>query len=238
MNIFFVELTGLTASYRMPDSKNFHKTCEFPTKSSIVGLIGAAIGLDFKNAHDYFYDNDVKLCVTGKHNGIYSDLWRHTKTKSELQIVKNIIRREYLYEPHFEIYISCSDLTVLNDIRDALKSPKFMLTLGNSDDIAKIVQVSDIANYESLNIYTLNNIMIKGNITNDVKLDIDLKTTPIIETVMFPSLYNLVDDFTFNDNSSRVAKGGFTNYTGIKSVIKLNEPLDGYFVNNKNIIMW
>ena len=50
MNIFFLKLTGLTASYRLPDTKNFHKTCDFPTKSSIIGIIGAAIATSISMA--------------------------------------------------------------------------------------------------------------------------------------------------------------------------------------------
>ena len=238
MNIFFLKLTGLTASYRLPDTKNFHKTCDFPTKSSIIGIIGAAMGNDNESAHLYFYDNDVKLCITGSHNGIYNDLWRHTKTKSDLKIVKNVIRREYLYEPSFEIYISCEDKTVLEEIRTALKSPKFALTLGNSDDIAKIAYVSDICDCKEEYIESVENTLISGNITGNIKLDVDLKNTPIIKTITFPHIYNLIDTFTFSKDGVRVANCGFTQYTGVKSKVKFIEPVKGYNINNKNIIMW
>jgi CRISPR-associated protein Cas5t len=154
-----IELQSQTASFRNPEFQNFHKTLLLPPPTTVFGMAGAAMGLSPKATQDFFDQGNWQLGIYGKAEGKGKDLWKYRtmafeKQKKSLGLKKDdpldlrsddpksIINREILYKNHFIFVFSHEDAGRLEILHDAFLSPVYALTVGNSDSLANIINVS------------------------------------------------------------------------------------------------
>ena len=69
MNMFSFSITAkaITASFRVPETHTFHQTLPLPPKTTIIGMIGAALGKRLNEAHAFVETTptDHRSPVTG-----------------------------------------------------------------------------------------------------------------------------------------------------------------------------
>jgi CRISPR-associated protein Cas5t len=129
-----------------------------------------------------------------------------------------------------DIAIASKEQTVLSGIRDCFCNPKYALTLGNSDDLLKIIHVSPIVEAEKVECSTFKNTVLAGDQTLDYESAIDLKNTPITYRVRAPQVFLLPTSFNFKGEERRVSKR--QQFTFVGSPIKLKQPLSVYKVED------
>jgi len=100
MFVFCIKGVTITASFRVPETHTFHQTLPLPPKTTVIGMIGAALGLDLENAYRYVDENEISTGVYGKHKGIMRDLWNYRKLTGKerrytSEDVKNRIELQY-----------------------------------------------------------------------------------------------------------------------------------------------
>src|SRR5665811_806593 len=99
MFLFSIKGIATTASFRVPETHTFHQTLPLPPKTTIIGMIGAALGFNLETAHKYVEQNKIFVGIYGKHKGMMKDLWNYRKlTGKEKNYTNEDIknRRQYL----------------------------------------------------------------------------------------------------------------------------------------------
>ncbi|PKM81754.1 MAG: CRISPR-associated protein Cas5 [Firmicutes bacterium HGW-Firmicutes-14] len=222
---FSVVLSAETASFRDPSGQLYHATFPLPPLSTLIGIAGAAIGMNFQQVWNFFKEKDVRAGVkdiSKKVNGKGIDLWKYQKIVSK-ETRSDILKREFLFRVTYCLYYGCNDVVALEDVRKGFVSPAWALTLGNSDDIAKIKEVSKIQKVSEGTVDTggIKKILVPGNHSEDFSFDWQtIKNTPVRTTLELPLVKQLPVDYIFTEDGER--KGcrykPFTFLTGMQQL--------------------
>lgn len=164
MNCLIVEIVCQSCSFRSPDFQNFHKTYDLPPPTTVMGLAGAALGLSPKNTQEFF-EEEFQFGISGKYRGKTNDLWKYKKLKGK-EFISDILTREVLFENAFVIVYGHTDLTKIDALKVAFENPVFALTLGNSDGLAKVINLTQTAEIKDCDL--LENCIVKGNLMKEV----------------------------------------------------------------------
>lgn len=245
MRMFFFSITAkaITASFRVPETHTFHQTLPLPPKTAIIGMIGAALGKRLDDAHAFVDQNNILVSVYGTHEGIMKDLWNYRKLSNKnysVEEIKNrmhysILIREFLYSNDFTFYFASENPEPLRQLQKSFRCPVYALTAGNSDDLLKICDISEIRELKSEKIICFENTVIPGDLSKSCKHRIDLKHTPITETLYTPQVFLLPTKFEFHGEARRVVER--QPFTFISTPIKLSDPIDGYNIDGKAVVL-
>ena len=234
MKIFSVKGISVTASFRVPETHTFQQTLPLPPKTTVIGIIGAALGLKLENAHKYTNDNEILVGICGIHKGYMRDLWKYRKIKAKGGI-GSVLIREYICYNEFVIYFA-SDKIDLTELKYAIYSPVYPLTAGNSDDLIKVAKISDIFTVQKEKLYRFENMVLPGDVTGSYKCDIDLSKIPITKAIYCPQVFILPTRFDFKEGKERkIAKKDL--FTFVDTPIVLESPIDGYIVEGRGIVL-
>jgi CRISPR-associated protein Cas5t len=212
---FYISLQGMTASFREPGTQLYQVSLPLPPISTMVGLAGAALGLGFKDVWDFFKKNDAAVGVKGETGGRGIDLWRYKKvaspkTEDEKALIKelgwvkatraDILNREFLASPKYEVCYAAPRREIVEDLRRAFENPRYALSLGSSDDIVTLRQMSGIHELtENTNTVSLKNTLIEGDFVDQVTFDWEaIKKNGVARTLRVPVTKQLVVDFKFD----------------------------------------
>lgn len=232
MKGIIVSLYAMTASFRDPNTHLYQETILIPPPTTIVGISGAALGMGFQDALEYFKKNKISVGCSTKNQGIGKDLWNYSKIKGK-KVIKSILIREFIYGINTDIFFACKDPKIVEELYNAFKDPCFALTLGNSDELVKITSIEV---YEQVLISETKNIQdtwICGNYIKNFELNWDkVKRLPIKSTIKPPIIKNLPVDFSFNNNEEREATR-FSKFTFLGDIHLLKKPVVVYSFKKK-----
>lgn len=229
MYAFIVKGFSGTASFRIPESHTFQQTLPLPPVTTLTGLMGAAMGLDFKKVMKFRDQRKILFGVIGSNKGEMKDLWKYNKIKSG-ETLKDVLIREYLTDFSLTVAIASEEQTTLSEIRGCFRNPRYALTLGNSDDLLKIKYIGPIVEAKNVRCSVFENTILGGDKTLDYESVIDLKNTPITYRVRAPQVFLLPTAFNFNGEERRVRKR--EQFTFVGSPIKLKNPIPVYKVED------
>lgn len=244
MFIFSLEGIAITASFRVPETHTFHKTLPLPPKTTITGMIGAALGVNLKDAHKYVEENGILVSVYGKHKGIMKDLWnyrkitkkRYTQDQLKNRLHYSILIREYLYDNIFYIYFGSDKENKIENLREAMICPIYPITAGNSDDLFKICKISDIIDVEKEELTHFEYTILPGDISKSpYKPDVDFKEIPITQTIYTPQVFLLPTRFVFEGEERRVIER--KTFTFVSTPIVIDTPVHGFLIEGKRIVL-
>ena len=246
MFCFYVKGTGVTASFRVPETHTFHQTLPLPSKTMMIGLMGAALGLSLEDAHTFAEENRILVSVSGTHRGIMKDLWNYrkvtTKEFSAEELKKrphySVLTREYLIYPSFTFVYAAETKEKLEKVRRAFESPVYALTAGNSDDLLKVQKISSIEEIRSEVLAEFENTVLPGDVSSLCTYDVKalLMDKPITFSLRMPEVFSLPTGFSF--------KGGIRTgikprpFTFVSNPVSLKEPLHGYVIGGKNYVLY
>ncbi|MEM3192940.1 MAG: CRISPR-associated protein Cas5 [Candidatus Parvarchaeota archaeon] len=145
MQVVRITAKGSFNSFRIPSGIRYHRTYHVPTKPTLIGLLGAAMGLEDVELPSLF-NSVTTSAVLDSYSGTATDLWLITKLKTQGEPESSPIMREMLFEPCYSIYYSVSDSsdTSLDDIINAFTDPVFALSLGRSDEMIEVKEVTKV----------------------------------------------------------------------------------------------
>ncbi len=133
MHYLLITLRSRLASFRDPETQNYHRTLPLPPPSTCIGMAGAALGLGGPEAQAFFQEGEWQLGVAGTSGGSFRDLWKFDDFKEG-----NIVWREYLYDNQFRLVFSHADIALVRQLEKAFRRPVYALTCGNSDNVCLI----------------------------------------------------------------------------------------------------
>lgn len=112
----------------------YQRSFPIPPKTTLCGLLGAAIGYDEDRVSRLLIDTTVGV-VENEREGIAKDLWRITKLKPGLSAETAVLIKEYFVHPRYIVYFAHKDKDDLEKWKNSFESPHYPLTLGSSDDL-------------------------------------------------------------------------------------------------------
>lgn len=232
MNGFSIVLLAETASFRDPGGQLYHTTFPLPPVSTIIGIAGAALGFPFQQTWEYFLANDINIGVKdisrsllGMPPGRGLDLWKYRKIVTK-EIRSDILKREFLFRPAFRLCYSCQDKEILEQLRQAFLSPAWALSLGTSDDIALLKEISEIEEVKEVDGGTVELIysLIPGDQSSNYSFDwTSICNIPIRAPLQLPMVKQLPVDFLFGPGGER--KGSeYRPFTFLSGFQRLKNP--------------
>lgn len=158
-----LELSSVTASFRNPEFQNFHKSFSLPPPTTIIGLAGAAMGIDPLQAQTFFDDNTVLVGISGKPEGKANDLWKYNDFKNG-----SIILRELLFRNKYHIVFACDDEAIIHTLYEAFQFPVYALSLGPSDSLTRVGKEIIIGQADICNGVPSDCTLVEGDVTTEV----------------------------------------------------------------------
>ena len=234
MYLFTVEGIANTASFRIPESHTFQQSLPLPPITTLIGLVGAALGLDFKEAMQFREDNGLYLGIIGKHSGQFRDLWKYHKIKTD-EVISDVLLREYLVDFRMRLTVGSENAEVVAQVRESFLNPHYALTAGNSDDLLKICKVGQIESLKSCPSSEFQNTVLLGDHTGVYEPILDLKNTLITETICAPQVFLLPTTFNFAGNERRVSRR--EHFTFVGSPIRLKESIPAFQIEGEAMVL-
>jgi CRISPR-associated protein Cas5t len=239
----------MTASFREPGAHLYHITLPLPPISAMIGLAGAALGKDFKRTWAFFKTNAIAVGVNGTSDGNGIDLWRYKKmaaqpkTDEEKTVMKefdrnqivrgDILNREFLAEPEFNICYTAPESNVIEELRNSFRSPCYALSLGSSDDIAKVKYVSEICKPDERNdVTSLRGTLVKGTLLDNIAFDWEaIKKSGVAKILKAPMVKQLIVDFEFNGEKRRGIR--YSPFTFLIGEHRLDNPVTVFAIEKQ-----
>jgi len=242
---FFVSGKANTASFRVPETHTFQQTLPLPPKTTVVGIMGAALGLPLQDAHAYSRTHGIQIGVYGSHKGLMRDLWNYRKvtgkergfTPADIKNRKHysILIREYLTDCEFSFFFGAASREPLAALREAMKNPVYALTVGNSDDLLKITRISSIEEVKEEPLAQFDHTILPGNVSAECLPAIDFRTLPVTQTVDTPQVFLLPTKFDFEEDRRVVSER--LPFTFVGSPVTITTPVPGFVLDGKHIVM-
>jgi CRISPR-associated protein Cas5t len=202
-----VEAVSNTASFRIPEFHNYHKTLPLPPVTTIVGIVGAALGKNYQEAQEYFERNVFEIGVYGTSTGHFIDLWKAKKWKGSKPKItdRTIIQREFRANNYYIIIFGNSSM-IIDELKTSFENCVFALTAGNSDSLLKISKLSILSEPEKSITSKFENCILSGNYIDTLELDLEINKKYVFTPMNSPSCYNLPNSFIFFENNIRKIK--------------------------------
>ena len=234
MYLFKLKAFAVTASFRIPESHTFQQTLPLPPITTLIGLVGAAVGLRFEDAMKFREDNKLLLGIIGTNQGEFKDLWKYHKIKAG-EVISDVLVREYLTNFEMSLYVGSRNDDIVRHIWKSFLSPCYALSAGNSDDLLKIQQVGEVKSADKIPLLEFKNTVLPGDHGTNFDSAIDLEKVPITETIKAPQAYLLPTAFNFNGSERRVSER--KSFTFVGSPIRLRDPIPGFQFEGDSIVL-
>jgi CRISPR-associated protein Cas5t len=205
-NALIVNAVSETASFRIPEFHNYHKTLPLPPVTTIVGLVGAVLGLSDKDAQHFFSSRQIEIGIYGRSLGHFTDLWKALSSKTSSR--DTVIQKEYHYGNKY-YFVFLADEKTITQLNSAFQNPVYPTVIGCSDSLLKIVTVDMIKNPEISQTIRLENCLLLGDYINSIQLDLDnleVGKTYRYTPMTAPQVYNLPIGFDFQVDGVRKIK--------------------------------
>ncbi|MBC8185752.1 CRISPR-associated protein Cas5 [candidate division KSB1 bacterium] len=205
-NALILETVSETASFRIPEFHNYHKSLPLPPVTTIVGLVGAALGLSNEDAQSFFSNRTIKMGIYGQSRGHYTDLWKAMSSKKGVR--DTVIKKEFHYRNKYK-FVFISDDKTIGELELAFKNPSYPTVIGSSDSLLKIVKVVKEKNPAIFQTNRFENCVLMGDYLNSIQIDLDkleLGKTYQYTPITAPQVYNLPIGFDFQSDGVRKIK--------------------------------
>ncbi|MBK8923840.1 MAG: CRISPR-associated protein Cas5 [Saprospirales bacterium] len=233
MMYLVVELRTVTATFRNPEFQNFHKTLHLPPPTTLVGLAGAALGKSPKAAQDWFEKANWQMGISGTSEGYAKDLWKYRTLSNDPEKTSSVLLREILFDNHFFAVFGCQDEEIVLALSHAFNFPKYALTFGSSDSLAKVVSTELVK--ETGDSRELANCLTPGNVLNEVRDHAFNGEEFSIYSTSEPVAYDLPTRFQYESDYGvrRVVRRKTLSFIGTS--MQLNFSVQGIWFKNRFI---
>lgn len=234
MYCFNIKAYSETASFRIPETHTFQKTLPLPPLTTIIGLLGAALGLSFAESMEFYHGNQIRVGVIGTSQSTVNDLWKYRKIKSK-ETISAVLTRELLFGLDLELFVTAENESVLRDIQRAVTDPCYALTAGCSDDLLKIKSVGSIIQTDLTPLFHFSNTVLPGDHGSNYESNIDITKIPLLKELYTPRVYLLPAEFDFTGEGRRVKRR--EPFTFVDTPVKLIRPLEGLKFGEKSVAL-
>jgi len=233
MKAIKIDIIGLINSFRLMDFHSYQKTLLFPPKTTVIGMIGSAMGMPPEEVNEW--EKRIQMAVIIKSlDGEAKDLWKYLKYKSGPMPIGDILVREILYKPRYLIYLTSPEHELLDQVSEKLLSPEWALSLGREDEIIYIRTIKTVELHYQ-NELSYNNTVLPFDITKSgYSVDSDFVKGELLKErkkIVPPTVCRLPMRFEYTKKGRRPID--FREFTTIYNLeVKPNQNSGGYVDGN------
>lgn len=260
MEFLRIKLIGCLNSFRQPDFQTYHKTLPLPAKTTVGGMLGAALGISPKEVNDEWLEKKrFRMGIVGKSNGKANDLWQirkyenkqisafkkfrddveNSNLRQDYEVITPyktaVIVRELLFASEYVLYLTFVNDTDFGLIKKHLANPIWALSLGREDELIRITAI-DLVEIEKKEDVFLQNTILPIS-TNNEKYDIDLSQKPALNNLLSeaPKSVKLPMSFMYKKGGETREANIFQDFTFVSQLpIKLKTS-KAFWDNELNI---
>jgi CRISPR-associated protein Cas5t len=234
--MFYLEIHTFAemASYRVPETHTFQQTLALPPKTALIGMVGAAAGLSFRESMEFSCENQLQFGVIGTNKGRVQDLWKYRKIKSG-KTISAVLLREYLIDLDLRVFVLSKNKQLIEEIRSFFLNPAYPLSAGNSDSLFKIKKVSKVSSITLKPIYEVADTVISGTHAGNYESVIDIRKLPLMRNIYAPTVHLLPTNFEFIGEERHVTERH--SFTFVDTPIRLKEAVSGFEVDGRMVAL-
>jgi CRISPR-associated protein Cas5t len=228
-----VEAIAPVGSWRPPEAMTFHRTYPLPPYTSLVGMMGAAMGVGLPAAFEFIRTEEVRLGVGGWSSGQMKDLWKIQKLGEKAEVGNAILLREHCVDIRLAIVFDAS-ASAIASIKNAFERPVFPLTAGQSDSMLRVVntQSTDRSTVETELVHS---VMLYGELTPDYKTAMDLDSLPLTHSIKAPTVERIPTSFAFDESGNRqLASRSLVTFVADPITVPHADSIVGFKVDTKS----
>jgi|LFRM01.1.fsa_nt_gb CRISPR-associated protein Cas5t len=235
-----VDLYAPVVSFRDPGAQLYHDTLPLPPPTTLLGMAGAALGKTFEEALSWAKSVELMVGCIGTSGGKGKDLWNYIKIKADKKSdepTRAVILRTFLADMRLSAYYACEDDDAIESLFNAFLQPYYAITIGTSDEMAKITGVVMYDDVSVKNDSNVCNTWVCGDYSRLFRFDWEkVRAIPIAETLRPPVVKKLPVDFSIGTDNVRKASRFMTlTYLGDKQ--QLAEEVTVYKFSGESVPM-
>jgi len=235
-----VDLYAPVVSFRDPGAQLYHDTLPLPPPTTLLGMAGAALGKTFEEVLSWAKSVELLVGCIGTSAGKGKDLWNYIKIKADKKSdepTRAVILRTFLADFKLSAYYACEDDNAITSLCNAFLQPQYVITVGTSDEIAKITGVTMYENVTVKNDSNVCNTWVCGDYSRMFKFDWKkVQAIPIAETLRPPLAKKLPVDFSIGTDNVRKASR-FLTITFLGDKQQLVEEVPVYKFSEQSVPM-
>lgn len=229
-----VEAIAPVGSWRPPEAMTFHRTYPLPPYTSVVGMMGAAMGLELAEAFAFVKEQAVQLGVGGWSAGLMKDLWKIQKLGEKAEVGSAILLREHCVDIRLVLLFVANDVSTLQRIQQGFDCPAFPLTAGQSDSLVRVT-ATQIVDQEKVESETVHSTLLFGELTPDYRTAVDLATVPLAHTIRAPVVERIPTSFSFDEKGHRLLAGrALVTFVADAVTVPKEHTVTGYAVQTRS----
>jgi CRISPR-associated protein Cas5t len=229
-----VEAIAPVGSWRPPEAMTFHRTYPLPPYTSIVGMLGAAMGIELYEAFAFVKAKNVQLGVGGWSAGMMKDLWKIQKLGDKAEVGSAILLREHCIDVRLVLLFDANSSKTIESLKSAFEHPLFPLTAGQNDSILRVVatQIVDLLTVEKS---TIHSVMLFTELTPEYRTAVDLHALPLTHTIRAPIVERIPSTFSFDETGKRQLSGrSLVTFVADPVTVPTEHCVTGYQVETKS----
>jgi len=235
MNTIKLDVIGLINSFRLMDYHAYQKTHLFPPKTTVIGMLGSAMGIPPEEANELTGRLQIAIMIKSL-GGEAKDLWKYLKYKSDAPMpIRDVIVRELLYKPRYLIYLASSDQTLLEQIIEKLYAPEWALSLGREDELIAFNSIKKVE-LEYKDELSYNNTVLPFDITQTgYRVDSDFIQGNLLRAgmrIVPPTVCRLPTRFEYTPKGRRPVE--FREFTTVHNLRITPKQNAGGYVDGEN----
>jgi len=140
---FYFDTHASLAHFRDIFTQSFFKTLLAPPRTTIIGMLGAAMGLnesDTISLSDKLLVGSKILSLKGYAKEITTAI-NQKRGGGRTPVMRNLV-----VDPRYRIFIGSKEKELISQLRNAIRTPFFSLYLGISECLADVANISEVTN--------------------------------------------------------------------------------------------
>ncbi|MDZ7318871.1 MAG: CRISPR-associated protein Cas5 [candidate division KSB1 bacterium] len=224
-----IDFSAPMSCFRIPLHHNYHRSFTLPPPTSVLGILGAALGLDEPGIDMWLRRARPRLGIGGKHNGGGNELMTVRKVGAGGVIKKpeefsTILLRELRVDLICRLMVQCDSDEFDRMLVEAVNSPQYPVSAGPADFLA-IMKAKWVNEFRQELTDRLHHCIAPGSLWGNATIDAEaVKNASLLETVAGPNNWNLPVAWQLGKKGERLP-AAFAPFTFLVSGVRLKEPI-------------
>ncbi|NLY43917.1 MAG: CRISPR-associated protein Cas5 [Clostridiaceae bacterium] len=235
-----IDLYAPFASFRDPGAQLYHDTLPLPPPTTLLGMAGAAMGKSFEDVLSWAKSVELHVGCIGVADGKGKDLWNYIKIKADKKSdepTRAVLLRTFLSDLKLSVFYASERDEAIKALYNAFQYPFYAITLGTSDDLARIITVTYFDSVTIKNEFDLCNTWVCGDYSRMFKFNWKkIESIPIPQTLRPPIVKNLPIDFNIGVDGVRKASR-FLTFTFLGDKQQLINEIPTYLFSDTSVPM-
>jgi len=223
-----VHVVGLFNSFkpRAPEDVRYHRTYEFPPRTTLLGFAAASLGLGETELY-VEWDGGPPLAdrlevasILKEVTGHIRDYWTIKKFKGKASFPAMQVR-EQLFKPSYTLYFASHKEEIVKKIYNGILNPHYPLSLGRDDELVRVT-VAEPSNLRMLKPpFSLSKTLLPMDLIPMIKEEDRIALLKSLTRLKFARRFSIMEDGTRVENDMK-------EYVQLSDSVHVVEDIEAY----------